>query len=83
MITWLPVPGSLNSLLLGRGHLKDSANLERLVDGAHAAIARSASAGPGRITTTVQALTQLRTAADSMASEVLGITLGFTDADGD
>ena len=80
---WLPVPGSLNSLLLGRGHLKDSANLERLVDGAHAAIARSASAGPGRITTTVQALTQLRTAADSMASEVLGITLGFTDADGD
>jgi hypothetical protein len=78
-----PVAGSLNSLLLGRGHMVDSQTLLtrtttmlRTVQAAHpnnAASVRGAQA----------ALAQLSAQANRLAGEVLKITMGFTDADGD
>lgn len=79
----LPVPGSLNSLLLARGHVNESALLVGLVDKTYTAVARSGRARPGHINATVQALTRLKAAADNMAIEQLGMALGFTEADGD
>jgi uncharacterized protein len=79
----MPVPGSLHSLLLGRGHMAHSKTLiERT-----AAMLRSVNAAQSGNTASLrrahQALAQLSAHANVLAGDVLNIALGFTDADGD
>lgn len=78
-----PVPGSLDSLLLGRGHIRQSQMLRtacaqavRAVEAADPTKARSCQ-------TAQRALANASALLDHMAGAVLQITLGFTDADGD
>lgn len=78
-----PVAGSLNSLLLGRGHLAHSQTLI-----AHtAAMMRTVQAArPGNaasVRAAQAAVAQVSALANTLAGDVLSISLGFTDADGD
>lgn len=79
----LPVPGSLNSLLLGRGHMAHSQTLQRHT----AAMLRAVQAATPRNAASVRiaqaAVAQVSTLANALAGDVLNIALGFTDADGD
>jgi len=78
-----PVAGSLNSLLLGRGHLRDSLTLQERT----ATLLRTVQAArPGNVASVraaQTALAQVSAQANGLAGDVLAISLGFTDADGD
>jgi predicted lipoprotein len=78
-----PVAGSLNSLLLGRGHLRDSLTLQERT----ATLLRTVQAArPGNaasVRAAQAALAQVSAQANGLAGDVLAISLGFTDADGD
>nr|WP_315479323.1 imelysin family protein [uncultured Rhodoferax sp.] len=78
-----PVAGSLNSLLLGRGHLRDSLTLQERT----ATLLRTVQAArPGNaasVRAAQAALAQISAQANGLAGDVLAITMGFTDADGD
>ena len=78
-----PVPGSLNSLLLGRGLMNDSRSLLTRT----ATMLRAVQAARPNHAPSIQraqtALAQLSAQASALAGGPLQITLGFTDADGD
>jgi hypothetical protein len=78
-----PVAGSLNSLLLGRGHLRDSLTLQERT----ATLLRTVQAArPGNaasVRAAQAALAQVSAQATGLAGDVLALSLGFTDADGD
>ena len=78
-----PVPGSLNSLLLGRGHLDHS---QTLIERTAAMMRAVQAARPGNaasVRAAQAALAQVSALASTLAGDVLSISLGFTDADGD
>lgn len=78
-----PVAGSVNSLLLGRGHLAHS---HTLMQRTNAMLRAVQAARPGQATgvhAAQTALAQMSTLASALAGDVLHIALGFTDADGD
>lgn len=75
--------GSLNGLLRGRGHLGISAQLERAVAGAGAAVAAADPARPATLAATQQALARSKAVVEDQAAGALQITVGFSDADGD
>ena len=79
----LPVAGTVNGLLLGRGHAPES---EALLDSTQAMLRLVQAARPGNAVSVHQAqavLAQLSAQLGKLAETVLNITLGFTDADGD
>jgi predicted lipoprotein len=78
-----PVPGSLNSLLLGRGHLQDSRNLLEQTNSLLIAVARAQPQHDAQVRNAQAALARLSSLMGRIAVEVLHISLGFTDADGD
>lgn len=78
-----PVPGSVNSLLLGRGHLQHSQMLVQQTAAMVQAVALAHPHKPATVRAAKTALSKLSALLDTLAGEVLGISLGFTDADGD
>ncbi len=78
-----PVSGSLNSLLLGRGHLRDSLALQERSAAMLRAVQAARPANAASVRAAQAALTQVSALANGLASDVLTITMGFTDADGD
>jgi len=78
-----PVAGSLNSLLLGRGHMTDSQTLRTRTATMLRAVQAARPANAASLRAAQAALAQLSTQANGLAGEVLEITMGFTDADGD
>jgi uncharacterized protein len=78
-----PVAGSLNSLLLGRGYLRDSHTLQELTDSVLRAVTAAHPNNAGSLRRATAALSQLSTLINTIAGEMLNIPLGFTDADGD
>lgn len=78
-----PVAGSLNSLLLGRGHLRDSLTLQERTATLLRTVQAARPGNAGSVRTAQAALAQLSAQANALAGDVLAISLGFTDADGD
>jgi predicted lipoprotein len=78
-----PVPGSVNSLLLGRGHLQRSQTLLQHTAAMVQAVAHAQVHKPASLRTAQAALSKTSALMDTLAGQVLNITLGFTDADGD
>ena len=77
------VPGSVNSLLLGRGHVQHSQALLQRTDAMVHAVARARPNQPASLRKAHAALADASTLMDTLAGQVLNIALGFTDADGD
>jgi predicted lipoprotein len=78
-----PVAGSLNSLLLGRGHLAYS---QTLIERTATMMRTVQAARPGNavsVRAAQAALAQVSALVNTLAGDVLSISLGFTDADGD
>jgi uncharacterized protein len=78
-----PVAGSLNSLLLGRGHLRDSLTLQERTTTMLRAVQAARPGNAASVRAAQATLAQLSTLANGLAGDVLAITMGFTDADGD
>lgn len=78
-----PVPGSVNSLLLGRGHGQHSQALLQRTDAMVHAVARARPNQPASLRKAHAALADASALMDTLAGSVLNIALGFTDADGD
>lgn len=78
-----PVPGSLNSLLLGRGHLEHSSMLLRNTGTMQALVQQARPDKTRSVRATQAALKQISAHLNRLAEAELQITLGFTDADGD
>ncbi|MDZ7937893.1 MAG: imelysin family protein [Rhodoferax sp.] len=78
-----PVAGSLNSLLLGRGHLRDSLALQERTAAMLRAVQAARPGNAASVRSAQAALAQVSALANGLASDVLTITMGFTDADGD
>jgi predicted lipoprotein len=78
-----PVRGSVNSLLLGRGHLQHSQTLLLHTEALMQAVAHAKVSKPASLRTAQAALSKTSALMDTLAGQVLNITLGFTDADGD
>lgn len=78
-----PVAGSLNSLLLGRGHLRDSLTLQERTATMLRAVQAARPGNAASVRVAQAALAQVSALANGLASDVLTITMGFTDADGD
>ncbi|WP_176452018.1 imelysin family protein [Rhodoferax sp. TH121] len=78
-----PVAGSLNSLLLGRGHLRDSLALQERTATLLRAVQAARPGNVASVRAAQAALAQVSALANGLASDVLTITMGFTDADGD
>jgi predicted lipoprotein len=78
-----PVAGSLNSLLLGRGHMTASQTLLTRTATMLRAVQAARPANAASLRNAQTALAQLSAQANGLAGEVLEITMGFTDADGD
>jgi hypothetical protein len=78
-----PVPGSLDSLLLGRGHIGHSQTLRTVCAQMVRAVEAAAPQRPTSCQAAQRSLVKASALLDHLASEVLQITLGFTDADGD
>ena len=81
-VLW-PVPGSVNSLLLGRGHLQHSQALLQHTATMVQAVAHAQGHKPASLRTAQAALSKTSALMDTLAGQVLNIALGFTDADGD
>lgn len=79
----LPVAGSLNSLLLGRGHMQHSQTLLRETATMVRAVELAHPTKPTSIRSAQAALKAVSALMDTLAGDVLNISLGFTDADGD
>lgn len=79
----MPVPGSLNSLLLGRGHMKASNELQRLTLAMLRTVPSATPQSAASVRAAQTAVRQLSAHANALAGDVLNISLGFTDADGD
>ena len=78
-----PVAGSLSSLLLGRGHLTQN---QTLIEGTEAMLRTVQAARPDNqasVRVAQAALTRVSALVNTLAGDVLAISLGFTDADGD
>ena len=78
-----PVAGSLNSLLLGRGHLRDSLTLQERTASMLRAVQAARPGNAASVRAAQAALAQVSALANGLAGDVLAITMGFTDADGD
>lgn len=78
-----PVAGSLNSLLLGRGHLRDSLTLQERTATMLRTVQAARTGNAASVRAAQAALAQVSALANGLASDVLTITMGFTDADGD
>lgn len=78
-----PVAGSLHSLLLGRGHLRDGLALQERSAAMLRAVQSARPGNPASVRAAQAALAQASALANGLASDVLTITMGFTDADGD
>ncbi len=79
----LPVAGSLNSLLLGRGHMAHSQSLQLRTSAMVRAVHAARPADAASLRAAQAALGQVSALANALAGNVLHIALGFTDADGD
>lgn len=78
-----PVTGSLNSLLLGRGHITESKTLLANTRTMLRAVQAASPSNAASVRAAQSALAQLSGQANRLASDVLNITMSFTDADGD
>ncbi|MBC7621445.1 MAG: hypothetical protein H7293_21085 [Candidatus Saccharibacteria bacterium] len=78
-----PVAGSLDSLLLGRGHLAYSQTLIERTDAMLRTVQAARPGNTASLRAAQAALAQVSALANTLAGEVLNISLGFTDADGD
>ena len=78
-----PVAGSLNSLLLGRGHLRDSLTLQERTASMLRAVQAARPGNAASVRAAQAALALVSALANGLAGDVLAITMGFTDADGD
>ena len=78
-----PVPGSVHSLLLGRGHLQHGQALVQQTAAMVQAVALARPDKAASIQAAKTALSKLSALLDTLAGQVLSISLGFTDADGD
>jgi predicted lipoprotein len=78
-----PVAGSLNSLLLGRGHLRHSLTLQARTATMLRTVQVARPGNAASVRAAQVALAQLSAQANALAGDVLAITMGFTDADGD
>lgn len=78
-----PVAGSLHSLLLGRGHLRDGLALQERTAHMLRAVQAARPGNAASVRAAQAALAQVSALANGLASDVLTITMGFTDADGD
>ena len=79
----LPVAGSVNSLLLGRGHITDSQALLRQTQATIVLVQAACPANATSVRLAQAALAELSGQMSALATGVLNIALGFTDADGD
>ncbi len=79
----LPVAGSVNSLLLGRGYMGDSQALLRQTQATLVFVQAARPANAASVRKAQVALAQLSSQMSALAGGVLNIALGFTDADGD
>lgn len=82
-LSGLPVAGSVNSLLLGRGHITESQALLRQTQTTLALVQAARSASAASVRQAQAALAELSGQMSGLATGVLNIALGFTDADGD
>jgi hypothetical protein len=81
--TGMPVAGSLNSLLLGRGHMAHSQTLQARTSAMLRAVQAARPTDAASLRAAQTALGQVSALANALAGDVLHIALGFTDADGD
>ena len=79
----LPVPGSLDSLLLGRGHLDQSAVLHDLCQTVAARLINLDISQTNQVEAALKTIDELKISLDRIAADTLQISAGFTDADGD
>ena len=79
----LPVPGSLDSLLLGRGHLDQSAALHDLCQTVAARLINLDIRQTNQVEAALKTIDELKISLDKIAADTLQISAGFTDADGD
>ena len=78
-----PRPGSLNNLLLARGHVAHSQNLVQRTHAMQSAVRVATPHNPASVRAAQKAVAQLALGVRALASDVLHIPLAFTDADGD